>query len=284
MSASHSIRLGFARGIAPSKWADRFAAAFPERRLELVPVDTAYGRGGASRDDVDRAHVNDTETVEFETVDVMLERTLPGRSPEGVDQGSRRAIGLYVETIALVVPAEHELAEVGSIEVSEVSLVTLIDHPWHAPEWPAAEPWVDPVHMPQRLTGALALVSTGLGGVLAPRTLARHLGNKREQTIVTLTGEPILPGTTVWATWDADHDSAHLQDLIGVLRGRTARSSRGGTPDSTPQASASKAHGSKPRTQTRKATPSKLDPKSRGAQLAQAQERARRAKRDRKRK
>lgn len=312
------LRLGFARGIAPSKWERRWRSAVPERPLELVPIDAAFGR---------------PDEHPGPPIEVMLERTAPGRAPAGVgerraEQGTddrradereagapggaaaagraagrgdassgpptRRALRLYTEAIALVVPKDHELVETAGprgpeLDSGELDLVTLLDHPDHAPEWPAAAPWADPAHRPADLAAALRLVATGLGGILMPLPLARHLVSKREHAIVALTGDP-LPGTVVWASWAAERDGADVQQLAGVLRGRTARSSRsidganagsGSSPRSQPQrsAAAAGADGSaRSAARGQKTSKPKLKPNSRGAQLQAAREKAERKK------
>lgn len=260
-AAPTHVTLGFARGIAPAKWERRHAAAFPGRRLELLPIDTAYG---PAPDDVD----------------VMLQRTLPGAYPEGVEHGSRRAIRLYVEALGVVVPIDHELAESGTVDIADLPLIPLLDHPWHAREWPVTEPWVDPSLMPQSLSAAFDLVATGLGALLAPRTLARHLGNRREHTILTLTGDHAPEGTTVWATWESSGDGDEVQDLIGILRGRTARSSRAQSAASSAASRSSSSTNAgtnaKPNQNSRStAAQPKLPANSRGAQLAAARKRKR---------
>lgn len=261
------MRLGFARGTAPSKWAERWHQATGSP-LELVPIEVAFGRGTAG--DPGAPH----------QVDAMIERTMPDERPIGArdPEPDRHAIALYRERIALVVAKDHELAEQGRISLEDLSLVRLFDHAHHSPEWPAAEPWDDPSWKPADVRAALDLVATGAGAILMPQPLARHLSTKREHVVLPIgadadpeTAEQ-LPGTIVWATWSLDRDASDVQQLAGIMRGRTARSSRG-TTDAEPA----------PQPRTQKATPPKkkqqdLKPGSRGAQLAAAREKAERAK------
>lgn len=241
------IRLGFTRGAAPSKWAERWRAAANGQRLELVPLERAFGRDDAVLDG-DEA-----------SCDVVLERSLPGTTPAGtVDGGpggrTHHAIRLYEEAVALVLPSDHELAELAEIHRDELALVRLLDHPDHAPEWPTPEPWEDPAWMPADLAAALALVATGLGGVLAPLPLARHLAGKREHAVIRLAeegGKP-LPGTAVWATWRVDRDAPDVQQLVGIMRGRTARSSRNATVQQPDVSTAKRGAATKPAQQPRR--------------------------------
>lgn len=277
------LRLGFARGVAPTKWANRWKSFFPETPLVLVPL-TPAGRLPAGE----------------EPVDVLLERVAPGgeaESSSGEDR-TRHGVRLYVESLALVLPVEHELAEATVIEPDDLALVHLLDHPDHAADWPEPQPWADPSWAPKNVRAALELVETGLGGILLPLPFARHLANKRAHAIVPLSPVFELPGTEIWASWDRSRDDATVQQLIGVLRGRTGRSSRGEDPvaddavrtenaaasASTSRAGAGQSGGPerKPAAKQQSGTkaPKRALPKnSRGAQLAAAAEKRERAKR-----
>ncbi len=264
MSGALPIRLAFTRGVSPNKWAGRWKRAVPERALELIPFERPYGlaRGGDAAD-----------------ADMQLARYAPGKRPTQMDdQGIRthHSILLYEESIALVLPREHELAEQAEIHVNDLALITLIDHPGHAPEWPTAEPWEDPEWKPKHLSAALELVATGAGGLLAPLPLARHLSSKRDHALLELIGEVPLAASTIWAVWGVDRDSPDLQQLAGIMRGRTANSSRRLRNDE------SKVSGNRPPEQKGQQPQAKkkpaLKPNSRGAQLAAAREKAERAK------
>ena len=203
------ITLGFVRGVAPSKWAERWARSVREQPLELVPVD------------LHAARLN---------LDVLLERVAPGQIPPGSDatQRTRHAMRLYEETIALVVAAEHELAEQSEVSIEDLALVNLLDHPDHFSGWPEAEAWKDPAWMPGDAKATLELVATGLGGALLAQPLARHLASKRAHAVIPVAheGASLLPGTEIWASWNIERDGNDVQRLVGTLRGRTARSSR----------------------------------------------------------
>ncbi|SJN09835.1 transcriptional regulator, LysR family, putative [Leucobacter sp. 7(1)] len=240
------LRLAFARGMAPSRWAERWAqvSGVP---LELVPVNIAYGRN---------------DRVES---DVTLERVLPSELPAGnAEPGrTRHAIQLYTEKLSLVVARDHEFAEQDAVSLDDLATVALLDHPLHPAEWPAPQPWADPSWMPTTLRAALQLVATGSGGIILPTMLARHLSDKREHALLTITDADALPSTTVWATWDVARDAADVQELVGVLRGRTARSSRANTDVEAAPKPAKRV--TKQPTKSAKSGPK---PGSRGAQLA----------------
>ncbi|MBK0420558.1 LysR family transcriptional regulator [Leucobacter sp. CSA2] len=208
----------------------------------------------------------------------MIERAAPGAFPAGTrgDDRRRHALRLYTEALALVVPADHELAELESLTTAELTGhladgdVTLLDHPDHSAEWPAAEPWADPSWKPRDPAAALQLVAAGTGAILLPLPLARHLVAKREHAVLALHGEPELAQSTIWATWALDRDAADVQQLVGIMRGRTARSSRPGADTDAGTAPGQgtrkpKAGAGKPQPSSKKSGPK---PGSRGAQLA----------------
>lgn len=206
------ITLGFVRGVAPSKWAERWERSVREQPLELAPVD-----------------LHEVEAARAE-VDVLLERVAPGQIPPGSDESrrTRHAMRLYEETIALVVPADHELSKQTEVSLEDLALVKLLDHPDHFSGWPEAEAWQDPAWMPGDAKATLDLVATGLGGALLAQPLARHLAAKRTHAVIPVAhnGDSLLPGTEIWASWRVERDGNDVQRLVGTLRGRTARSSR----------------------------------------------------------
>lgn len=274
-----SLRLGFSRGIAPSKWANRWAAAVPEVPLTLVPLTVA---GKVPADEA--------------PVDMMLVRTAPGTAPAGSEAASVAAGGgtpatinalhLYTESLSLVVAADHELAELPAADNDALQLVTLLDYPGHAPEWPETQPWVDPSYAPKHTPAALELVATGMGGIVMPLPLARHLTRKRTHAVLPLTVDPALPGTEVWATWTVERDAGDVQQLAGIMRGRTARSQREGVHAPEPTAkervkSAKKVRHDEIQAQQKKQAKkiAQLPKNSRGAQLAAAKEKRDNAKR-----
>lgn len=254
-SPTPTLRLGFARGTAPSKWAKRWAERVPDQPLELIPLTL---RG--------------TTPPGAAEPDLRLERCAPGTTPTS---SVRHGVHLYTEAVALVVAADHELAEHAMADRDTLALVTLLTHPDHAPEWPTPEPWQDPSWEPAHAAAALELVATGLGAVLLPMPLARHLAVKREHAVIPLAADAEVPGTDVWVTWAIARDGDDIQQLVGIMRGRTAQSARTATPDTQGERSATNSADTPPRAKPApqaKPLPKKkaLPKNSRGAQLAAA--------------
>lgn len=195
-----NLSLGFVRGTAPSKWAERYPG-----QVELMPIDALDAPANP------------------EAFDAVLERVAPGEvPPESAESRTRHAVRLYEEDVALVVSTGEE--ELGVLDRETLSLMRLLDYPGLPAQWPEPEPWADIQWKPDTVMKALDLVKTGIGGVLMPFPLARHLADKREHKILPLGVE--LPGTSVWVSWAVDRDDEDIQTLVGVMRGRTPRSSR----------------------------------------------------------
>ncbi|MBO1901743.1 LysR family transcriptional regulator [Leucobacter weissii] len=237
------LRLGFVRGIAPGKWARRWHER-TSTPLELIPFSSGEAPPAA---------------------DVLLERAAPGARPAGAEPPTqdRHAVRLYTEEIALVVAAEHEVAEQATIDRATIELIELIGHPDHAAAWPPPGPRPDPAWAPADAGEALEFAATGTGGVLLPLPLARHLAEKGRHAVLRVEADPPLAGTSVWATWDVERDADDVQRLVAIMRGRTARSSRASDAEAEPE--------------TPRRTPAARTPDGRGARrLPRARSRPRR--------
>lgn len=257
-------RLGFARGVSPAKWASRWAEARPDLPLDLVPFDL---------------ETPEAARAEPGAVDLALVRVAPGTEPATTRgaEATHHGVRLYTEAVALIVAADHELAESEAVDRDALALLDLVAHPGHPAAWPAPAPRADPAWEPRGIRAALDLVAAGTSAMLLPLPLARHVARGAAHAIVPVRDPDPLPGTEIWATWEVARDDPDLQQLVGILRGRTARSGRGTRSDPT----AERADGS-PARSARSARPRTPLPKnSRGAQLQAAQEKRDAAKRAR---
>lgn len=207
MTDQESLTLAFVRGVTPGKWADRWRELRTRRPLTITPLDGTGDPGS-------------------EGADVTIVRVPSDAFPQGSrgEPRSRHAVFLYEEQVSLVVDIDHELADSHGVDLDDIALVRLLDHPDHDHTWPEPEAWVEEEYRPTSIEGTLELVATGLGGVLLPQPLARQLINKRKHVAIPVNAD--LDGTRVFASWDLSRDDDDIQELIGVLRGRTARSSR----------------------------------------------------------
>ncbi|QEO15097.1 LysR family transcriptional regulator [Agromyces intestinalis] len=132
-----------------------------------------------------------------------------------VDDDGLHRIPLWDEVAVAALPKEHPLAEADTI-----TLADLADEP-EAPVQP------DPAM-------TMELVGAGTGYAIVPHSLAR-LHHRKDVVAVPVTD---APSTRIALVWRIERDDADIQEFVGVVRGRSARSSRGA--DGAEQADASK--------------------------------------------
>jgi DNA-binding transcriptional LysR family regulator len=192
---THPFRVGFVTGATPDKWARiwRERSTVP---LELVPVE---------QDDQE-------DGVRSGTLDMCLVR-LP------VDRDGLHLIPLYEEVPVVVAGVEHLVAA-----ADEVALADLADEQLvlpHESGWtPDAEQLTWP---PMTVRDAVEVVASGTGIVLVPMSVAR-LHHRKDVLHRPVTD---LPSTQVGLAWLIDNEDPRVQTFIGIVRGRSANSSRG---------------------------------------------------------
>lgn len=212
--------------MTPSKWVRTWIDRVPDVRLEALAVPASQVEallhdGGA---------------------DVAILRR-PVRS-EGLSH-----IAMYTEVPVVVVPRDHVFAALESDEAltvadlaDEVVLHPLDDVLGWAPLLPLrvrttrrpcparqAGPGA-----PATTADAIELVAAGIGLLVVPQSLAR-LHHRKDLTYRTLDGGPEAPVALGWVT---EEKSDLVEEFIGIVRGRTANSSRGvaGPTSPTPEA------------------------------------------------
>lgn len=192
---AEALRLGFVTGATPDKW----ARTWRERRrgpLELVPLEQA----------------GQTDGLHDGSLDLALVR-LP------VDREDLHLIPLYDEQAVVVVGKDHLVTaadEVTTHDLADEQLVLPHESGWT----PEAEQLDFP---PMSLRDAFEVVASGTGVLVVPMSVARLL-HRRDVTFRPVTD---LPTTKVGLAWLVDNDDPRIQDFIGIVRGRTERSSRG---------------------------------------------------------
>jgi DNA-binding transcriptional LysR family regulator len=198
-----AFRVGFVPGVTPDKWARIWAERMPRRSLDLVPV--------GDRDGV--ALVRSGELA-------MCFVRLP------VDRDGLHLIPLYDEQPVVVVAKEHPVAAFDEIDVTDLADEHLLQDPDTVPEWRDVATEVrDGSRYPvpeMSLREAVESVAADAGIVVVPMSLAR-LHHRKDVVHVPVTG---VPTTKVGLTWLIDNDDERVQTFIGVVRGRSASSSR----------------------------------------------------------
>ncbi|SDC91796.1 LysR substrate binding domain-containing protein [Sanguibacter gelidistatuariae] len=216
------FRLAFAPGVTPAKWVGVWRERLADVPLQLVPVDV-MDRGAALR-------AGDVEA---------------GLLRLPIDQEGMGVIPLYTEIPVVVVPVEHAIAA-----FDEVSVLDLADEVFLHPlddllEWdttpgrPAAE-------RPATTAAAIELVAAGIGVVVVPQSVARA-HHRKDLTYRPVTG---APSSRIGFAWVEENMTELVEEFIGIVRGRTANSSRGRSAAAEPAAESGK-KGSAPKVRTK---------------------------------
>src|SRR6478752_10222545 len=206
------FRVEFVPGVTPDKWLRVWAQRLPDSPLEAVPVEDAdaldHLREGAAS---------------------MVLLRLP------VDREGLHVIPLYEEVPVVVVSKEHVVSAVDEVDVADLADEVLMQDPASVPEWTAVagpEALGRGSAMPHMTTKqAVSVVASGSGVVVVPMSVAR-LHHRKDVVHRPVTG--VAP-SRVGLAWRADDEDPRIEDFIGIVRGRTERSTRGGA-DASPKA------------------------------------------------
>ncbi|MFD6177961.1 MULTISPECIES: LysR family substrate-binding domain-containing protein [unclassified Isoptericola] len=215
-----TFRLGYVPGATPGRWAGTWRDRLPDVRLELVQVTAADAPAALAERRVDAAVLR-----------------LP------VDGGVLHAIPLYTELPVVVVSRDHLLAattdeeavtaddladDVVWLAADDVLYPGDADAPGHrpAPYDDGAGDTVEP-ERPATAADVIALVASGVGVTVVPMSLAR-LHRRKDVTYRVLDGGPGAPVGLAWLVDGLSDDERELvEEMIGIVRGRTVNSSRG---------------------------------------------------------
>jgi DNA-binding transcriptional LysR family regulator len=125
-----------------------------------------------------------------------------------VDGEGLNIIPLYVETAVAVVSKDHAASAMDSLELADLDGETIYDTTGDIDE-------------------TFALVAAGAGIAIVPQSIAR-LHARRDVAARPVTDAPSTRIALAWpAAADMDADAAAIEEFIGIVRGRTERSSRG---------------------------------------------------------
>lgn len=214
------FRLGYVPGVTPAKWARVWQERHPGTSLHLVRISAADAESALLRGEVDAALL---------------------RPP--VNRDLLHAIVLYTEEPVVVVSRDHVLAALDADEpadphdlVDDVLLQPADDVLAWAGRPGAADaaippPGRAPAQVPETTPDAIALAAAGVGIVVVPRSLAR-LHHRKDVTARALTG---APGAPVALAWVIEREDDRIEDLVGIVRGRTVNSTRGRSQQSEPE-------------------------------------------------
>lgn len=189
-----TFRLGFVTGATPDKWARTWRERSREH-LDLVPLTEAEQEPALRGGEVDMAIVR-----------------LP------VDGDGLHVIKLYDELPVVVLASDHYLSLADEVSLGELAEEQLVLP--HRSGWtPSAEQLTWPSMSDK---DAVETVAAGTGIAILPMSVAR-LHHRKD-----VVHRPVrdLEPTTVALAWRAEHDDERTQTFVGIVRGRTANSSR----------------------------------------------------------
>ncbi|MFE6736334.1 LysR substrate-binding domain-containing protein [Microbacterium sp. NPDC057650] len=193
-----AFRLGAIPGATPGKWIDAWKTRMPHVDLELVPIEVAGQR--AALTDLDAALVR-----------------LPIDRPDDL-----HVIRLYDELPVVVASAESHLMAAETLTAADLDgevLVTPLDDVLGPLDLPTVAPRFAPVATTE---DAVATVATGTGVVVMPMSLAR-MHHRKDANYRVLEGGPT---SAVALAWLRDRTTPDVEAFVGIVRGRTANSSR----------------------------------------------------------
>lgn len=190
--------LGAIPGATPGKWIDLWRERMPHVSLTLREIAVAGQR--EALDDVDAALVR-----------------LPVVASEDL-----HVIPLYDEQPVVVMSTDSHLTAAEELDRADLAgevVIVPLDDVLHADIPDAIPPAFAP---PTDTAEAVATVATGVGVVIVPMSLARAHQRRDVEYRVLRDG----PVSTVALAWLRDRTTPDLEAFVGVVRGRTARSSR----------------------------------------------------------
>jgi DNA-binding transcriptional LysR family regulator len=204
---TRALRVGFVPGVTPDKWARIWAERVPRVPLELVLVEEP-----------------EQVSVLYDGRADMCFVRLP------VDQERLHAIPLYSEVPVVVAPKEHFVEAADEVTVADLADEHLLQDPAQVPEWAAVATELRDgtrVEVPPITTKqAIETVAAGVGILIVPMSVAR-LHHRKDVVHRPVTD---VAETRIGLAWRRDLDDDRFEAFIGVVRGRTANSSRGSKP------------------------------------------------------
>lgn len=195
--APRTFRLGVVPGATPGRWIDAWKQRMPRVPLELVSITTADQR--AALDELDAALVR-----------------LP------LSDDSLHIIPLYDEVPVVVAAIDSHLMAVDELAADDLDgevVIGLTDDVLSGLDLPGTVP----ARFPPLLTDeAIVTAATGVGIVIVPMSLARMHHRKDVDHRPLVDG----PHSTVALVWPRERTTTDVDTFVGIVRGRTANSSR----------------------------------------------------------
>ena len=191
-----TLRLAFVPGATPDKWARNWRDQFREP-LELLPVEEPESRA----------------VLEDGRADMVVARLpVPGAGED------LHCVNLYEELSVVAVTLKNVAAAFDELVAADLSDEQF---PLGVPDGVTSSVEQLPFP-PMTVKDAVEVAAAGTGVVVVPMSVAR-LHHRKDVVAVVVTD---LPTTRMALLWPKERDDERAQAFVGIVRGRTARSSR----------------------------------------------------------
>lgn len=202
-----TFTIGYTEGVTLTKWTRIWAERIPGVELRLVPTTV------------------ETQLLPLadESADVCFVR-LP------IDRDGRSVITLYEEQLVVVVPKDHPVAAYDRVPVTDLADEHLLQDADEVPEWASVATEIAdgsrlaPIEVESNAQ-LFEYVAAGLGIAVVPQSIAR-LHSRRDLVYRPVDGVASSPIAVAWPT---DRTTELVEEFVGIVRGRSVRSSRGST-------------------------------------------------------
>lgn len=194
------FRLGAVPGTTPGKWIDIWQERMPATPLALVSLTVSAQRTALDAGEVDAALVR-----------LPIER-------EGL-----HAIALYDEVPVVVCAADSHLTATEELTLADLAGEVVIVPQDDVLGVSVPDAVAPRFAAPATTEEAIATVAAGVGIVIVPMSLAR-LHHRKDADYRPLRDGP---ASTVALAWPTGDPSGLVDVFVGIVRGRTANSSRG---------------------------------------------------------
>lgn len=218
---AEAFRVGFAPGVSPGKWFTRWEQRLPDSPLAPRLVEPEDQQRLLLDGEVDMCFVR-----------LPLER-------DGL-----HLIPLYEELPVVVAAKDHPVTAFDEVDVADLAAEHLLQDAATCPEWAAVADEVREGRRveppPMTVAQAVEVAASGAGIVVLPMSVAR-LHQRKDVRAVPVTG---VATTQVGLAWRVDNEDPRVETFVGIVRGRTERSSR--QPDARPADSGARPEAKRP--------------------------------------
>lgn len=191
--------LGAIPGSTPGGWIDAWKERMPQTELELRPIAVSSQRSALLDEGLDAAIVR-----------------LP------IDRDDLSVIALYDETAVVVTSADSHLTAVDELGVEDLAGEILIVPQDDVLRLTVPGTVAASFAAPEDTEQAIATVAAGVGIVIVPMSLAR-LHRRKDAAYRPLRG---VADSSVALAWPTERTTPAVEAFVGIVRGRTANSSR----------------------------------------------------------